>query len=290
MDDDEEYGKFSKDFHSYRVHPKFQGLDSSKIRVSFPASQDILRTAESLLFKCSAHEIIALSERVERIIKDHREAVYLGERKNQLIHSRSMDMPSNVTSLKEAGAHFAGQFYASIEGQTQLFDYDEWANLFAVLSLINLAGASQTLEREHPDILSASMAIIDAMDVAYFGLMMSIAGGFWREEHKQNARRGLNGKRLLGATTRVKIAKEERDKIEAERRAMLSMAGMNGAMARRNHYEPIKLWALKEAANRRGAHKQIARQLSSVLPPHLADISNDPERLIYDTLRASKKP
>lgn len=103
-------------------------------------------------------------------------------------------------------------------------------------------------------------------------------------------KRARNGKRLPGATTRAKIAKEERGKLEAERKSMLSMAGMNGAMARRNRYEPIKQWALGKAGNMRGSHKQIARQLSAVLPPHLTGVSDDPERLIYDTLRASKKP
>jgi len=59
-------------------------------------------------------------------------------------------------------------------------------------------------------------------------------------------KRATNGKRLPGATTRAKIAKEERDKLEAERKAMLSVAGMNGAMAKRNHYEPINLFSSVE--------------------------------------------
>jgi len=62
-----------------------------------------------------------------------------------------------------------------------------------------------------------------------------------------------------------------------------------GAMSRKNRYEPIKQWALGKAGNMRGAHKQIARQLSAALPNHLADISDDPERLIYDTLRTNRK-
>ncbi len=69
----------------------------------------------------------------------------------------------------------------------------------------------------------------------------------------------------------------------------LSAAGLMGAMSRKNRYEPIKQWALGKAGNMRGAHKQIARQLSAALPNHLADISDDPERLIYDTLRTNRK-
>ncbi len=98
-----------------------------------------------------------------------------------------------------------------------------------------------------------------------------------------------NGRRLSGATARAKIAKEERAKVEAEMRAMLSAAGVQGGKARSDRYEPIKQWALEKASKMRGEHKQIARQLHAILPKHFADISLDPERLIYEALRANSK-
>ena len=40
----------------------------------------------------------------------------------------------------------------------------------------------------------------------------------------------------------------------------------------------------------RNAHMDIARNLAARLSAHLADISKDPERLIYDALRNPAKP
>ena len=64
--------------------------------------------------------------------------------------------------------------------------------------------------------------------------------------------------------------------------------GGAGGVSKKQRYEPIKQWALKESANMRGSDKQLARRLSGLLPKHLNNISEDPERLIYDTLRNKK--
>ena len=105
-----------------------------------------------------------------------------------------------------------------------------------------------------------------------------------------NVKHASNGKRLSGATARTKIRKEELAKLQAEARAMLSAAGALGGKARSGRYEPLKKWALENARTKRGSDKQIARELCALIPQQFTDVSDDPERLIYDTLRASKVP
>lgn len=73
---------------------------------------------------------------------------------------------------------------------------------------------------------------------------------------------------------------------DESRRSMFADSGAKGAKARSDKYESMKNWARERAGNMHGSHKQIARKLSTELPEHFADISHDPERLIYDTLRA----
>ena len=70
---------------------------------------------------------------------------------------------------------------------------------------------------------------------------------------------------------------------------MLSAAGLQGAESRNIPFTALKDWALKEAEKMRGDERGIARKLSARLPNHLAAISKDPMRLIYDTLRAKRK-
>ena len=52
------------------------------------------------------------------------------------------------------------------------------------------------------------------------------------------------GRRLIGATSREKIAKEERMKAKAEIRAMLSSAGLKGAEIKHAGTNSLKMWAL----------------------------------------------
>jgi hypothetical protein len=75
---------------------------------------------------------------------------------------------------------------------------------------------------------------------------------------------------------------------ENERKKMLSMAGMMGAKSRHRPYAEFKEWALENAVGMRGDDRTIARKLSAKLPANHADVSDDPTRLIYDTLRAKK--
>lgn len=73
-------------------------------------------------------------------------------------------------------------------------------------------------------------------------------------------------------------------------KAMLSAAGRLGASRKNEPIRQLKKWALEKATEMRASHKDIARRLSAELPIHLADVSKDPERLIYDTLRAHSEP
>lgn len=78
-------------------------------------------------------------------------------------------------------------------------------------------------------------------------------------------------------------------KIQAERKAALSEAGRQGAIVRNQQYQKLKKWALGKAAGMRGTPREISRILSGQLPEHLANASTDPQRLIYETLLASRK-
>ena len=77
--------------------------------------------------------------------------------------------------------------------------------------------------------------------------------------------------------------------VGSQRRA-LSEAGRKGAAAKNMGHEELKAWALNEAKTMYAPHGDIARRLAALLPAHLANVSKDPERLIYDTLRNPKKP
>ena len=81
-------------------------------------------------------------------------------------------------------------------------------------------------------------------------------------------------------------ANEEQDD---DRRTHRSTAGRQGALVRQQRYAELKKWALEKGA-KLGASKDVARRLAAQLPAHLADVSKEPERLIYDALRNSAKP
>ena len=77
--------------------------------------------------------------------------------------------------------------------------------------------------------------------------------------------------------------------LNEPRRNILSKAGAKGALVRLQPNAELKRWAL-EKGGKLGASKAISRRLAAQLPPHLADVSKEPERLIYDALRSSAKP
>lgn len=65
--------------------------------------------------------------------------------------------------------------------------------------------------------------------------------------------------------------------------------GRIGGLERHKDTRRLKEWALREAQSMRGADRQIARELSTRIPPDLSDASLDPMRLIYECLLSRTK-
>ena len=78
--------------------------------------------------------------------------------------------------------------------------------------------------------------------------------------------------------------------MKAGGKSLATEAGRKGLANRNAPVRELKEWVIQEAAMQRGSHKGIARELAKRIPKHLEEVSKDPERLIYDTLRAAKKP
>lgn len=78
--------------------------------------------------------------------------------------------------------------------------------------------------------------------------------------------------------------------FEREARSLkLSEGGKKGATVRHQAISRLKQWAVSEAQTARGADKEISRQLVLKIPRELADVSRDPERVIYEAIRAARK-
>jgi hypothetical protein len=65
--------------------------------------------------------------------------------------------------------------------------------------------------------------------------------------------------------------------------------GRRGAAVRHQGTSDLKAWALKQAGGLVAADIDIARALADRLPAHFQKVSKDPERLIYDALRARRR-
>lgn len=85
------------------------------------------------------------------------------------------------------------------------------------------------------------------------------------------------------------------EKVKRARSAELAKAGADGAKVKHGPINDLKAWAARKAASMKGTDKDIARRLALEIPPELASkddgepVSQDPERLIYDHLRAIRK-
>lgn len=78
--------------------------------------------------------------------------------------------------------------------------------------------------------------------------------------------------------------------LEREARSRkLSQGGKRGAQVKHEGVSKLKRWAVSEAQAARGADKEISRQLARKIPVELAGVSKDPERVIYDAIRAARK-
>jgi hypothetical protein len=290
MDDKEKLPALHEDnFREYREHPKFKGIHSEKALSTYPAYGYILVWAQGILWHCTSDEIVDFSDQVEKLISDHHEAVALGSRETPFLDVGEMKTKRKIFVLREVGRYFFLKHIESPDSRDQVFDFDHWAKLFAVFALMNLTDGARNIESERVDVVTASNAIIDAMEAVMYANSLEQSGFVTRRERAQAlARRSSSGKRLIGATQREKIVREERAKIEADRKAMLASAGLLGAQSRSQPFKAVKSWALEKAKDMRGADRDIARKLAAQMPVHLADKSKDPMRLIYETLLANR--
>jgi hypothetical protein len=79
------------------------------------------------------------------------------------------------------------------------------------------------------------------------------------------------------------------ERMKRSRTAQLAKAGAKGAKKKHTPTDELKRWAENKAVNMREADRVKARKLSAWIPEHLANVSKNPERLIYDHLRAIEK-
>jgi hypothetical protein len=87
-----------------------------------------------------------------------------------------------------------------------------------------------------------------------------------------------------------KMANAHGKKQLAEIRANLaSAAGEVGGRAKNVKYAALKKWALEKASTMKEGDKGISLKLFNELPSHFLNVSDDPQRLIYDALRARQK-
>ncbi|MDP2768557.1 MAG: hypothetical protein Q8O81_01845 [Giesbergeria sp.] len=78
--------------------------------------------------------------------------------------------------------------------------------------------------------------------------------------------------------------------FEREARSLkLSEGGKKGAQVKHQGISKLKQWAVSEAQGARGADKEISRQLALRIPSDFDAVSKDPERVIYDAIRAARK-
>ena len=96
--------------------------------------------------------------------------------------------------------------------------------------------------------------------------------------------RGLNAQ--LDAIDRGDAPSREITLLRSE----LAAAGARGADAKHAKTRALKEWAVKNACASRASDREISRALAAKLPAEFVDVSVDPERLIYEALRATRKP
>ena len=81
-----------------------------------------------------------------------------------------------------------------------------------------------------------------------------------------------------GVASKLKAIKRER-----------SESGKKGAQSKHQLTKKLKAWAVEKAQTLRGADMEISRQLALRIPGELVAVSRDPERVIYDAIRAARK-
>ena len=186
----------------------------------------------------------------------------------------------------------SGYPYDDIKG----FSLAQEHELYAVLALMKIDLAASYLKVEEkrtdsgilifpgsnpwkvPNLIAAGNLVSEAMEIICYA-----------ERDLWNAQ--LNEMRIERETrVEAKIKADTRNDNDKRRKEMLSAAGRQGATVRNQQYQELKAWARKKAEGMKDPQRDIARKLAARLPLHLADVSKEPERLIYDALRSSAKP
>lgn len=91
------------------------------------------------------------------------------------------------------------------------------------------------------------------------------------------------GNQVAGMMLEEPLAAADRKKL-SERKVMLSNAGVKGSKVRHAPFDDLRVWASAETKKMKGHPRNIARQLSNMLPDHLKEVSKDPHRIIYEML------
>lgn len=156
---------------------------------------------------------------------------------------------------------------------------------YAVLTLMIICDAVHSTpprrDYREPESVSRVLAIgtatINAMDALAYAE---------RIKFEAQIRNSIAAAQPAILAAEVEARSKERDSRNKKR---LSEAGAKGAKAKNEATDKLKCWALAKAADMRDQDIDIARKLAAQIPSHLADVSKNAERLIYDALRTRSK-
>jgi hypothetical protein len=195
-----------------------------------------------------------------------------------------MDFPNARTNLLESKKTISG--FSPGKG------FETWCQEYTSVFCQQLADLGLTTDEEYS-------AVMTRMN-EYYGV-----GDFIFDDKKQRAEIAAFGLILFERIVLAEVNQDSHDCIfdwhenltecysyvidEIDLRSRAIGAGARGGKARAEKYELLKTWALEKSSAMRGDDKGIARKLAALLPPHFSDVSKDPERLIYDALRAKAK-
>lgn len=156
----------------------------------------------------------------------------------------------------------------------------------SVLALMNVANCLDTLECPEDDLGIHEDGPIAArlLSAANQALDAALALGY------ANELAALAESQAEAAEDITEAIEDRLRRLSEDRARKAATDGALGARAKNARYEKLKIWALEKASTMSGDDKGIARKLLKELPSHLFDVSGDPARLIYDALRARKKP
>ncbi|MHB8949176.1 MAG: hypothetical protein ACYC4S_08950 [Rhodoferax sp.] len=76
--------------------------------------------------------------------------------------------------------------------------------------------------------------------------------------------------------------------VSLERRSALSAAGSKGGKTKHKNHAMLRSWVMENSNDRTPKDRKTAVALVKKLPAHLADVSDNPERFVFDVLREPK--